>query len=109
MEMRPTHPAVLDHRANAWNLPSVIISMMALTVSDCLQLTTLGVITVLDGFIEHPWRRAPPEHGARCVRAPTGMPFDAALVHHQHGADSSVRSRILIAADSLTSGSTLWI
>ena len=90
IEIRPTTlPSSTTGRCR--NLPIVIISMIAATVSDCLQLTTLRVITALTGsssdagaaFAEHAHDVALRQDA-----------FDAALAHHQHGADLPLRQNL---------------
>ena len=83
IEIRPTTlPSSTTGRCR--NLPSVIISMMPATVSDCLQLTTLRVMTRADGLLEHPGA-ALAEHAHDVALGQDT--FEAALAHHQHGAD----------------------
>ena len=66
------------------NLPNVIISMMAATVSVCLQLTTLRVMTALTGSSSTCAPRSP---STRTMSRSDRMPSMTALAHHQHGAD----------------------
>ena len=87
------------------NLPDVIISMMAATVSDCRQLTTLRVITALTGSSSTPAPRSPSTRTmSRSDRMPSMRPL---LITSTAPIFRS--ARILTAAESLASGSTLWM
>ena len=79
--------------------------MIALTVSDCLQLTTLRVITALTGSSSTDAPRSP---STRTMSRSDRMPSMRPLVITST-APIFFSARILIAAESFTSGSTIWI
>ncbi len=81
----------------------VIISMMPPTVSDCRQLTTLRVMTALTGSSSTRAPRSPSTRTmSRSDRIPSTRPW------LMTSTAPILRSpSILIATDSLTSGSTL--
>ena len=79
--------------------------MIAPTVSDCLQLMTLRVITALTGSSSTAAPRSPSTRTmSRSDRMPSMRP---SLITST--APILRSARILIAAESFASGSTLWI
>ena len=104
IEIRPT-TLPSSTTGKCLNLPSVIISMIAATVSVCLQLTTLRVMTALTGSSSTAAPRSPSTRTmSRSDRMPSMRPL---LITSTAPIFRS--ARILIAAESFASGSTLWI
>jgi len=104
IEIRPT-TLPSSTTGKCLNFPDVIISMIALTVSDCLQLTTLRVMTALTGSSSTLAPRSPSARTmSRSDRMPSIRPWPITST-----APILRSPSILIAAASLASGSTLAI
>jgi len=102
IEIRPTTRSS-SSTGRCRNFPSVMISMITATVSDCLQLTTLRVITALTGSSSTPAPRSPSTRTiSRSDRMPSMRPSLMTSTAPIFRSPS-----ILMAEESFASGSTL--